>query len=626
MMPGTYSALYYSLLTLLTWTGMAPLAWLFLRKLPAWKELGALVASALGLAVGLMANFLAFFLALPLGISSPSVLLSASLLLTLSIWLIFSKIAGRSSGKTWPAQQKDPALLSLISGAALVLMAWRFFSDMSDQAPGIIDSWDAAISWNRWAMEWINEGRPIYTMGYPQLLPTAMAQVYLWFGSTEVQPAVRLLLLIFPLVPLLLFIDGFIRWRSMAFIWSGIFWLACLTWLFPELTNSGYADVPGACFAAVTGYLLLLGSTGAISMSSSLYLSAFTAAAAVLTKQPAGIGWLMWLAVASRFWLYQPMLRGTTYRAAAVFLILAAPWYLYTFYNIHTGQDVTNLSYLTQGVHGSRVGVDRFIHAMEGPLWDTLKRTGNPGSSATIASLLVLISCLHIWGRWIVLGVVLPYFILWGFLFSYDARNLLPILGIFCLALGLGVSETFRHVIILFRNGVKEQQLPAARHTKTPSCFPPWILMMSFWLFIGHGIHPHLDVASLEKMQRLLQARSGSPGLNEELLAYRESPGFDGEVMTSYLPMILIPELRQHILPLTLNPKLGEGAMLALMQGKNLCEVMDENSHWMKNVRYLLIHEVLSPQVINRALANGEIKIELEMDGIRLISMNCKAS
>lgn len=586
--------------------------------------MGGLCFLAVGLAVGLSSNFFAFFSGLLLEIHSHYALMAVNAVLVFVFWLLLEKLI--SGAKVVKLEKNTCKTVSLLPFVFLLISFWGFMSKAWIDIPGIFDSWDAVASWNRWAIEWFQESKPIYTSGYPQLLPTAIAQIYVWFRSTDVQPVVKLFLMIFGLLPLLLFIDGFIRFRSDKFIWAGAFWLACIAWMYPDLMNSGYADVPGACFVAVTAYFLLLGTAGGIGVSASLYLGALSAAAAVLTKQPAGLAWLIWLGIAGRIWFLHPAMRSVIFKAAVLFVIVSAPWYLYVAFSMIAGSEASNILYLVQGIHESRGWLERFVRALKIPLWEILSRTGYATELSVFVSLVLLFSCLNSWGRWLVGAIVGPFFLLWALLFSYDARNLLPVVPILCMALGVGAWVISRRI----GNFLGRKNIALAFFEKYNQDKPAFYVILApffaFWIFVIYALSAYKSVASLEVLQRDLQYQSGSIALNQKLLDYEKNIGFQGQVLTTYVPMVLIPELARYTNSFKEDSNLYESPMLDLLRGAEFCEVLKKNHSFMNNIRYLLIHDFIHSAVIDKAISSGDLKIEWKVDGIQLIKIDCNFS
>ena len=73
-----------------------------------------------------------------------------------------------------------------------------------------------------------------------------------------------------------------------------------------------------------------------------------------------------------------------------------------------------------------------------------------------------------------------------------------------------------------------------------------------------------LSTHDLENLQAKLQRQSLHPALNEALLRYARSPGFEGMVVTTYAPMIMIEELQRSVPSFTTNPNASPELQQAL--------------------------------------------------------------
>lgn len=611
---------------LLQWTGFALLVWPWLVRLPLYQQLGGAVTAALGLCIGLIANFQAHFLGV-VGWGQGFGLLPLWLLTTVLIAWSWPALAWAQGQMPGMARPPTPQAGSLWGRLAFALGLGWFALQVGRDVPGVFDTWDAVVSWNRWATEWFHGHPPVYTMGYPQLLPTAMAGLYATMGNSDVQPVARIFMLLFALTPCLLLWDGYRRWRYDAFVWAAGAWLVLLACVFPDLVDSGYADVPGACFVAITGYFLLLGTTGQLPPRASLWLGAVAAIAAVLTKQPSGIAWLMWVGVAAKFWRQHPQTRVTSACSSAWFMLLVAPWFLYTAWRIHTGADVTNIGYLVNTIHGQHSLTDRMLHALNGPLMTALAGLGSAPAAAVCLTGLLALACTNRWGRWLVLAICLPYMGIWAALFSYDARNLLPALGPMSLALGIGISQGIQLLrkkmpwtvsintdFLQIKSSLKSTHFITYKWLSSALCI---ILLALF------AVYP-VKISDIAQRQNALQHVAGNPQLNQRLQDFAKAPGYSGLVITTYTPMVMVKMLRPHVVPLTRNPNAAIPLLAALIEGQRpLCDMLGLAPETLQGVRYLLLHRHYVEPIINAALAAGTLHLHFEQDGWRLMQIEC---
>lgn len=626
-------ALLAAWLTFLHWTAYVPLAWSLIRGQAPFKLLGLTLSLPLGLAIGLLSNFQAFFILVVAAqhFSLPT-LICLSVILSGGVLALLRWCVPR-----WPEPPPTIPISKAYSSATVWLAALAalaalglFTAQVFATTPGVFVAWDSVVSWNRWATEWSEQTTPIFTMGYPQLLPTGLASLYSWFGSQKVEPVARWFMLVFPLGTCLLFLDGFHRLRNPAFLWGMACWLVMLRFAFGDMADSGYADVPTSFFVALAAYLLLLGHLRQIPGELALLGSALCCAGAVLTKQPGGIAWLLWLILAA---LHAPMRRSlaTPWRfllgCSLVFVTLAVPWYAYTAWKIRQGTDVTNLGYLVSTIHRDRDVLERLMQAFQGPVTNALEGFGSPTVTAAVMTALLLLSLHTRLGRTLVLIICLPYTLLWAVLFSYDIRNIMPVIPVLCLALGMGASRTLDLVAqFVWRraplvapapvNGGKGWQLPPGLKRG----MMPGMVLAAFAI---SALLP-LRIREVETLHSRLQRQSLNPALNEALLSYASSPGFKGQVVTTYAGMLMIDELKPHVPSFKTNPNASPALQQALQTERPWCEIQPLAPHWSR-VRYLLFHKPFMQAVIDQGLQDGTLRMELEMDGVRLVKTQCPA-
>ncbi|MES2611346.1 MAG: hypothetical protein V4679_13940 [Pseudomonadota bacterium] len=616
-------AAFAALIALCQWVGFTPLLWPWLATTAVGRQLGFLPTLGLGVCIGLLANFQVFFIAVAAGQGAwPAwVLPAGAAALTVLAWAWLARCFRH-------VQRAEPAFpvkhswhRDAIGMAAVAVALVLFVQDAAHSHPGVFEAWDTICSWNRWAVEWHRQILPIYTAGYPQLLPTALAGLYGWIDPQAAEPVARLFLLLFPALPCLLFVDGYRRWRDDAFLWGCAAWLVLLRFAFRGMADSGYADVPVACFVAVTAYLLLLGCRG-VDRGVVLTLAAISAAAALLTKQPGGIAWLLWLGTAAALVQRRQLSWSSAFAKALIFLLIAAPWYLWTAWRIWTGVDITNIDYLVGSIHADRNWGQRIGRALQGPLMDALAGFGSATMAACVIVALLVMACKRSDGRRLIFGVCLPYLLLWASLFSYDIRNLLPAVVPVAWALGIGVRSAL--------DTFGRKRLPAAAAVSDSTMvvsIQPWLCR---WVPVGVLALVAMltwaapwSIEDLRLRQSALQREAVDPALNRYLLDYARSPGFGGMVMGTYAPMLFIEELKLHTLPLTDNSNaLPRALHQAVAQGRPWCELIAIAPQFAQ-VRYLVLHNFLLLPTIESSRVEGSLRIVHEQGGLRLQHVGC---
>ena len=299
---------------------------------------------------------------------------------------------------------------------------------------------DDVLSWDRWGMEWAANQLSVTGL-YPQLLPTNFSITYVLLGNTDVKMFAKAIMPLFTLATLLLFLDLFHKTGRL-------FWLvglSCYAFLLcfffqPEFLASGYAEIASAFFAFLTLHAFLQDFN---TTSAKPLLVAVFASGAMLTKQGGiyifalSLGWLA---------IHFVRLRGRISRrlpALVLMMILLVNWrWVMTEWHVLRGENTTNIVYLTKDIHAGKSYPQRWQSA-----WQLVERARGP--ECTVLVLLIgagiVLSLLHPHGRWVLLLMFAPFYVLWSFLFSYEARTLamdLPFAAD-CFACGAALAAGF---------------------------------------------------------------------------------------------------------------------------------------------------------------------------------------
>lgn len=620
-------------LATLYFIGPGLLVWAMAGNSNIFRQLGFSLFFLVACAFSLILNFQAFFIfVVILGVQVSTVLPFVSIFaVALGWWLLRNLPIAQDAVLAQSAEGKSSGYkleLPFFGGViALVATSVIFIRTVAADTPGVFFEWDAVASWNRWAVEWFVNTPPINTAGYPQLLPTMIAAIYTWLGSAQTEPVARFFLLIFPVGTCLIFVDAFQRWKNPAFLFGAAIWLFILTKVLPGMPNSGYADIPVAFFVTITGYVILLGTSGEIPAKVAMYLGAICAAGALLTKQPGGIALIFGVAAACRFGVLSKLTGVVKQRAcifsAALFLILAGPWYLYFFWMAHLGHDASNLVYLTTRIHGNRSFLDRLMHAITGPIFDVLSTLGPPHYVGGVCGVLMLLACSRRLGRILLFGFVLPYGVLWALLFSYDIRNLVLALPALSLVFGIGLSygvERIEDLFIFF--GFHKAPRYITILTMPRASAQKLVLICGLAISVVSFIFP-FQKKVIESVHHNGQMQSGDPVLNRRLLDFAISPGFDGKVLTSYAPMLMIDKLKDHA-PSFSDPPPRNSALMnfALRDESPWCYIQSlvPNS---TNVRYLLYPKNLIKNIIDKGIQDGSLELLFEINDYHLLRTHC---
>lgn len=320
-------------------------------------------------------------------------------------------------------------------GYALSVVVWGFRTWM-DGFGLVIDRWDAVVSWNDWAEQWAGNRFPHKTWEYPQLLPINLSLAYVFTGSKVVQFFNTAWLGMFMLYILLLLLDLALEHRTVGYF-AGIiaakFILKEFTW---EFFHTAYADLPLAFFAFASVYAVLEARQPADRKRRHgyLWIGMLLAAGAAVTKQ-GGLYLLLMTPLMAHFLVLNKVegagdssQRGKRLlRWVGAMLLIVLPWYVYVQVGIARGTFESNIEWVSNGIYGDLTYWERFANAFS--------------SLGVYGYALIVLFLGGFWlekpFRWMVYGIVLPYFLMWAVFFGYDPRNLSLVFGFWGLGLGM---------------------------------------------------------------------------------------------------------------------------------------------------------------------------------------------
>ncbi len=434
-----------------------------------------------------------------------------------------------------PANRDDTQnILLAIKGMVTIIFAILAFSSVWWSARvfylnlgTVFNSWDAVVSWNRWAVQWVASQGPVGSGWYPQLIPANWSLTYALMGNTSIQFFAKATAPLFLLGILLAMFDLALEKRAL-----GVFIAVTLTRLMikkflGEFITEGYVDIPVAFLGFLAGYALLRARENPDPEITrrDLWLGAGFAAGAALTKPTGAIVLVLyplfsWLFVLRDHPEGQPKLHSRSILLPFLSsLIVVLPWYIYKAIEIRQGVDASNVEWLTVGIYHGMTIIERLKEAAL-----TLDKYG-----FVILFLLPALLVLSKVYRYFVVLIVLPTTLIWALYFSYDARNIaiaLPYIG-FTAGAGMAgyMDLAFEWTSRLRLSGIKTWALAGA-------------LILPL-LVLGYLFRTE----TLENRQEHLQKQIFNPSLNAKLYAYLEGAASDNpHILTNY-PLAYLPGL-----------------------------------------------------------------------------------
>jgi hypothetical protein len=233
-------------------------------------------------------------------------------------------------------------------------------------------------------------------------------------------------------------------------------------------------------------------------------------------------------------------------RMSLAIALMAGPWYVAKKMEIRQGYDHDNTLSLLHGYQQGRNLPKRFIYASE-----SLAQNMSPLGLATIGLLLVG-ALADQQMRWIVLGLIVPWGLIWSLGFSYDTRNLAMVLPCVALACGVAIEKGIRDW------GLGISQSETAMVGRHDSSLRKGLCLShpTLKLRVAHALVGLIALAVffcwrtddkvLLAAQHRQQREVGVPDINAKLYAFQHTVGLQGLVATDYLAMPWLPELESH--------------------------------------------------------------------------------
>jgi hypothetical protein len=135
----------------------------------------------------------------------------------------------------------------------LALLAVAYLDIWKHGVPNTFEGGDVSYSWNRWALQWAQGKFPIYSLGYPQFVPTIWAVTYIFTGSSEQYFAFYIYIawIVVTVVLAAVNLGRVGRWQPLVFV-------LVLAWLIAEIRDPWLAACLRQAYpdwvAAIFGY------------------------------------------------------------------------------------------------------------------------------------------------------------------------------------------------------------------------------------------------------------------------------------------------------------------------------------------------------------------------------------
>jgi len=185
-------------------------------------------------------------------------------------------------------------VLNLLVGGIFIFFIIMAFSSLWwiakfwwNNLGSVFTMWDPVVHWNRLANEWFQNGIPLFTYLYPQLMPINFSIPYIFLGSSQILLFNTGYMPLFSIFILLIMLDLGLRYRRIGYFIGLVITRFILKKFYFLHIGEGYVDLPLAFFSLVSIYCLLIAEKEKRKdvMSHYLLLGAIFSAGASITKQ-----------------------------------------------------------------------------------------------------------------------------------------------------------------------------------------------------------------------------------------------------------------------------------------------------------------------------------------------------
>lgn len=460
------------------------------------------------------------------------------------------------------------------TNVVFVIFVLVYASQFFNQLGSVFTQGDAVSSWNFWAVSWFNGVIPHGLAWYPQLLPTLYSLTYQFIADSRVELFAKIAVSFYPLVALGMFarIASLLPSERKKILWSAIIFFLLVRRLWGgESTINGYADFPLAFFCLAVIYVFALKFTepnrnvSPASFTLAVVMVGVATGAGLMKQSGMFLGMFIpfiWLAYFRNGRDFSAHVKQSAAMGIAI-AVACATWYLYQYWRIATGIEQSNLKMLSSIVQMT---------------WYESIAFGFKSITYKLSWLWVILflaALMHRKIRYVAIGLVAPFFLLWAAFVPYDYRNLAVIFPLIGLTLAYGWGELAR--------------VAGSAFSPRISYFIGRGLMLSGIAIFAFALSNPKINDELLKLSNSAKSQIGDPEINNRLLAYFEFHPEPALVATPYQEMRHIPEIGQRFSQFSCGADYGK-------QSSTMDVIMSELTN--PSIRYVL----LQPWCDTRAL------------------------
>jgi len=503
--------------------------------------------------LGILYTFLKVYMLAILGIYSGGAVWVLSLLeLFLAVWLILKKGKFFSfkleKGEIWLAA------IFFVLGIKRVALAlfYPFF---------VGDVW---ASWNRWAVVWfrMNSFSLVNDFTYPQLLPVNWSYIYKLAGNVmTAEYFAHAMTLFFSLFILwILFSFKGVLSKATIFVFSAYF-LFNQSSFFSVDIGSGLADMPAAFFVILSVFYLK--EYLSIEERKYIYMSFLAAAGAALTKQ-AGV--FFWLILPILFIVFRKEKRiGERFREIKKpFLWSLIP--IVSWYGVAQLSQAATWPQIQDALRSfslfERLQVGAYIIVQNFGIYLNI-HSQSKWLVFLIMAVFWAVAGLGVWVsfkksnfyRWLLLIFIIPYLIVWTFVYSYDIRNSLIAFILFLFIVFDGLVFTAENFF------EKWKQAYFFRDNKN-ILFIFLAAVLTIGVFFQKPVYTHLaNPLNFSDLGKDIVLKKGKVFLNEELVKeyFKERERGKEKIITNFSDFVTKLHLEDTALVVNFKDKERKG-------------------------------------------------------------------
>jgi hypothetical protein len=390
----------------------------------------------------------------------------------------------------------------------------------------IFTSWDAVVSWNRWATDWFHNRLPVQTWHYPQLIPSNWSISYV-FMNAPLQFVPKIVMPLFTLFILILMFDlGMIK-KSFGYFVA----IPVVTLIYKNAAfniTEGYVDIAVSFYSFLSVYCLIIAQKEEKKETAHLYLllGGLIAAGAAVTKQ-AGL----FIMVVYPILAFLMVIKNRTdfsmkdtlkllFAFIGFVLVIVVPFYLYTEIRIKAGLEQSEICFVTKEIYHGKSLLQRFSDAII--LFTSIFHNKYAFAGLVILLIFALFEKSYYWVAYI---IVVPFMVIWAFYYSYDFRNFALAVPFISLGIGIGAERLLSLSISIF-DKIKNRTI------------------LSLFVLLALLLNFHFDASYLQNRQYVLEKKIGNAALNDLLYQYKEKNDILKKVMTNYSILSFLPDFK----------------------------------------------------------------------------------